>query len=229
MRLLKAKIKNILPKKLLYLYYLNTAKKASLYDLKRQVYDKVYDESEIEKVKRDLVLAYHIVEKGLTMPEPRPGFGKTVVEGLINSVNKYTGLNLSGTDLEFVQSVSVLKEYLDYHDNISFNLDSDLKLKLQELKSKYKNLDGQKQIRTTKQEYFLEKNATFDKFCKSRYSVRNYITKEIPLEILYNCIDLAQRSPSFCNRQPNRVHLVKSPEKNKQYFKYKTETGDLVI
>lgn len=213
MRLLKAKIKNILPKKLLYLYYLNTAKKASLYDLKRRVYDKVYDESEIEKVKRDLVLAYHIVEKGLTMPEPRPGFGKTVVEGLINSVNKYTGLNLSGTDLEFVQSVSVLKEYLDYHDNISFNLDSDLKLKLQELKSKYKNLDGQKQIRTTKQEYFLEKNATFDKFCKSRYSVRNYIPKEIPLEILYNCIDLAQRSPSFCNRQPNRVHLVKSPEK----------------
>ena len=26
------------------------------------------------------------------------------------------------------------------------------------------------------------------------------------------CIELAQKSPSFCNRQPTRVHVVKSPE-----------------
>jgi len=43
--------------------------------------------------------------------------------------------------------------------------------------------------------------------------VRSYTNKEIPLPVLYNCIDLAQKSPSFCNRQPTRVHIVKSPAK----------------
>ncbi|WP_421919811.1 nitroreductase family protein [Marinifilum sp.] len=215
MKALKAQLKNMLPQKLLYLYYLNSAKKASMYDLKRRVYDKVYNKSDIEKVKRDLALAYHIVEKGLTMPEPRPGFGKAVVMSLIDTVEKYEKFKLPANDLEFIQSVSVLKEYLQYHEEISFKLDDDLQVRLVAIRERYAKVEGQRQIRTNKADYFKDKNAPFEQFCLSRYSVRNYTEKEIPMEVIYDCINLAQRSPSFCNRQPNRVHVVKSPEKKK--------------
>lgn len=208
----KEKIKNLLPQKLMYMYYLNTAKKASMYDLRRRVHDKVYNDSHIEKVKRDLALAYHIVEKGLTMPEPRPGFGKAVVFSLIGTVEKYQNLNLPLEDMEFVQSVSVLKEYLEFHQEINFKLDEALEKKLTDLNEKFKNVEGLKQIKITRKEFFGDKNKAFDQFCKSRYSVRNYTKEEVPLPLLYECIDLAQRSPSFCNRQPNRVHIVKSKE-----------------
>ena len=208
----KEKIKNLLPQKLMYLYYLRTAKKASMYDLKRRVHDKVYNDSHIEKVKRDLALAYHIVEKGLTMPEPRPGFGKAVVLSLIGTVEKYQSLNLPVEDMEFVQSVSVLKEYLEFHKEISFQLDAELEKKLEALDKQFKNVEGLKQIKITKKEFFGDKNEAFDRFCRSRYSVRNYTEEEVPLSLLYDCVDLAQRSPSFCNRQPNRVHIVKSKE-----------------
>ena len=67
---LNNKIKNLLPRKVLFLYYLHSAKKAVLPDLKRRIFDKVYNNSETEKVQRDLTLLYHIVEKGLTMPVP---------------------------------------------------------------------------------------------------------------------------------------------------------------
>lgn len=216
MEAIKNKLRKLIPQKILYLYYLRAAKKAVSFDLKRRVHDKVYADSEAEKVKRDLTLAYHIVEKGLTMPVPRPGFGKPVVLNLADTVLKYKKLNLPPDEMEYRQSVSVLKEYRDFHEHIKFKLDHEVAGKFRLLDDEFKASDGLKQIQISKDDYFKDTNSPFDMFCRSRYSVRNYTSEEIPLAVLYDCIDLAQKSPSFCNRQPNRVHIVKSPEIKKQ-------------
>ena len=205
-------IKTHIPKKLLYIYHLHTAKKAVMYDIKRRVYDKVYNNSETEKVQRDLTLLYHIVEKGLTMPVPRPGFGKKVVLDLCRVVNLYDKMNLPLNDLEFSQSISVLKEYGAFHSEIGYKLDDELNEKLYAIINRFKTLEGLKQKNVTREEYFKGINEPFDVFCRSRYSVRNYTDEEIPLTVLSECIELAQKSPSFCNRQPTRVHVVKSHE-----------------
>ncbi len=212
----KNKLRQLIPQKILYLYYLRAAKKAVSFDLKRRVHDKVYSDSEAEKVKRDLTLAYHIVEKGLTMPVPRPGFGRPIVVNLVDTVLKYRKLNLPPDEMEYTQSVSVLKEYSDFHEHIKFNLDTEVAGKLALLENEFKSAHGLKQIQISREEYFKHANSPFDLFCRSRYSVRNYTSEEIPLAVLHNCIDLAQKSPSFCNRQPNRVHIVKSPGLKKQ-------------
>jgi nitroreductase len=213
MEALKNKLKKLMPQKFLFLYYLHTARKACDYDLQRRVHDKVYNDSEDEKVKRDLTLAYHIVEKGLTMPVPRPGFGKPVVISLINTVLKYQKMKLPQHEMEFRQSVSVLKEYKEFHEHINFSLDNDLAEKLGLLENLFNSIEGLKQLKLSRDEYFRDADKPFDLFCRSRYSARNYTDQEIPLSVLYRCIDLAQKSPSFCNRQPTRVHIVKSPEK----------------
>ena len=213
MEALKNKLKKLMPQKLLFLYYLHTARKACDYDLQRRVHDKVYNDSEDEKVKRDLTLAYHIVEKGLTMPVPRPGFGKPVVISLVNTVLKYQKMNLPQDEMEFRQSVSVLKEYKEFHEHINFSLDTDVAEKLGLLENLFNSIEGLKQLKLSRDEYFRNAGKPFDLFCRSRYSARNYTNQEIPLSVLYRCIDLAQKSPSFCNRQPTRVHIVKSPEK----------------
>jgi len=210
MQALKNKLKSLMPKKLLYYYFLHTAKKYCNYDIRRRVYDKVYNNSDTEKVQRDLTLAYHIVEKGLTMPVPRPGFGKKVVISLCDTILKYDKMNLPLNDLEFKQSVSVITEYYEFHKEIGFKLDADAKEKVEIIVDKYKGIEGLKQKELTKDAYFQDINKPFDSFCNSRYSVRNYTEEVIPLPILFDCIDLAQKSPSFCNRQPTRVHIVKS-------------------
>lgn len=211
----RTKIKKIIPKALLFKYYVFTARKAYLPDIKRRIHDKVYNDSETEKVKRDLTLAYHVVEKGLTMPVPRPGFGKAVVNGLVNSILKYNSMNLPHDALEFKQSVSALKEYREFHASLGFELDKEMDDKLRYIENEFKEVTGVKQIKTTRDEYFSRVNQPFDIFCKSRYSVRNYTNEEVPLSLLYECVDLAQKSPSFCNRQPSRVYIVKSAEKKK--------------
>ncbi len=213
MSTLKNKIKSLMPRRLNYWYYLYTAKKAVNFDIRRRIYDKVYNNSSAEKVKRDLTLQYHIVEKGLTMPVPRPGFGRLVVLDLCRVVLRYESMKLPFDELEFSQSVTVLKEYAAFHNEIGFKLDNEVADSLAKIVNRFDDVHGTNQIEATDKEYFKSVNAPFDEFCMSRYSVRSYTDKEIPLSVLYNCIDLAQKSPSFCNRQPTRVHIVKSPQK----------------
>lgn len=210
---LKNRIKSLMPKRLSYWYYLYTAKKAVNFDIRRRVYDKVYNNSAAEKVKRDLTLLYHIVEKGLTMPEPRPGFGKQVVIDLCRVVLRYERMNLPFNELEFSQSVTVLKEYAAFHNEIGYKLENEVSESLAKIVNRFDDVRGTHQLQTTEKDYFKSINAPFDTFCRSRFSVRSYTDKEIPMSVLYDCIDLAQKSPSFCNRQPTRVHIVKSPQK----------------
>lgn len=210
---IKTKLRKITPPWMLYYYYLRTARKAVMPDLKRRVHDKVFGDSKVEKIKRNLTLSYHIVEKGLTMPEPRPGFGKAVVLDLGNSIKQYHSLGLPLNVLEFSQSVSVLKEYKEFHASIKFKLADEINQLLDYVENTFPTVSGVRQIHIKSDEYFKEINASFDKFCMSRYSTRNYTKEPIPLEVLDSCIELAQKSPSFCNRQPTRVHIVKSVEK----------------
>jgi len=210
---LKNKIKSLMPKRLSYWYYLYTAKKAVNFDIRRRVFDKVYNNSAAEKVKRDLTLLYHIVEKGLTMPVPRPGFGKQVVIDLCKVVLRYENMKLPQGELEFAQSVTVLKEYAEFHNGIGFELEKEVSDSLTKIVNRFDDIHGTHQIQITDNAYFRDINAPFDAFCMSRFSVRSYTDKEIPMEVLYDCVDLAQKSPSFCNRQPTRVHIVKSPAK----------------
>lgn len=212
MQKMKDKIKRLIPLKLYYYYYLLLAKKAVLPDLKRRVYDRVYNNSDAEKVQRDLTLMYHIVEKGLTMPEPRPGFGKKVILDLCSVIKRYEQMSLPLNDIEFRQSISVLREYAELHTRMNFKLDDEVNETLTQVLNKFPHIEGEKQLHLSKTEYFNDVNKPFDVFCKSRFSVRNYTDEPIPLPVLYDCIELAQKSPSFCNRQPTRVHIVKSPE-----------------
>lgn len=216
MQKIKTKIKNAIPKKLMYYYYLFTATRQYLYDIKIRVHDKVYNADSQQKRVRDLTVNYHIIEKGLTMPETRPGFGYLILKKLSGLILQYADAGFNKDHISFIQSVSVIQEYLEFHKSISFILDKDIYEQLNLIVGRFGHLEGTKQIRTTRTEYFSRKNAAFDQFCHSRYSVRNYTQESIPLELFHQCVELAQRSPSFCNRQPTRVHIVKSEELKKQ-------------
>lgn len=216
MEKIKTKIKSAIPKKLMYFYYLITATRQYLYDIKIRVRDKVYNAGSQQKLIRDLTVNYHIVEKGLTMPETRPGFGYQVLKKLTGLIVQYADAGYNKHHISFIQSVSVLQEYLEFHKAIGFELDDEIYKRLNLIVERFGELKGPRQIRTTKTEYFSSKDAAFDQFCLSRYSVRNYTQETIPLEVFNKCVELAQRSPSFCNRQPTRVHIVKSEALKKQ-------------
>ncbi|WP_321332314.1 nitroreductase family protein [uncultured Bacteroides sp.] len=157
-----------------------------------------------------LTYHYHVIEKGLTMPEPRLGFAKEKISFLIHLCERYMDKKYDLSALAFIHSVEILNEYVKFHVERNYLLDDDVVLKIHQL-SKYTGIQNfVKQSYISRDVFFAHRRDSFDLFSMSRHTVRNYSSKKIQLDILHRCVELAQNTPSACNRQPNRVYIVKN-------------------
>lgn len=156
----------------------------------------------------------HVVEKGLTMPEARLGFGRDNLVSLIDNCIEYYK-RFGGDNLQFVKGVAVALEYEKFHEEREYVLDADLVAKIRSLADLTKVSLGDRQIATTRDEYFRYQDAMFSEFSESRKSVRNYSSKNVPIEVICQAVDLAKNAPSSCNRQGWRVHVFTKPEQIK--------------
>src|SRR5699024_7662489 len=99
---------------------------SKLYDFKHH-YKYSFKEYSLKKEKAVysyfLRKSYHIVEKGLALPEPRLQFGMPRIIKLIETSNRY--INYYGED-ELVETIrDTLVEYLKFHREKRFGLESE--------------------------------------------------------------------------------------------------------
>lgn len=178
------------------------------YDCKRyRDYSMILDVYKTQERMLGLITArQHVVEKGLTMPSPRLGFGKDNILALVDLCCIYQ----SKYDIaheQFKSAIAVLKEYIEFHDNRGFELESEVKNKIESVVTLYPDVKASSQIFATSSTFFDNVEAQFPIFAKSRHTVRNYSKKDIPLDVIQSVVDLAKVAPSACNRQPARVHV----------------------
>lgn len=207
--------KLIIPKKIIFLI------KSSLaywYDIKRYTINSntYYNFDNPIKIKGQLTILYHIIEKGLTMPETRLGFGAKIIIDLIDLCNLYILKNYNAKDQIFVHSVEVLNEYLRFHELNNYSIDFNIINRINNIASDTNIYTYSNQYEFSNNEFFKEHKSSFDKFCKSRHTSRNFTQENVPLETIYRCIELANESPSACNRQPNRVYIIKDWNKMRE-------------
>lgn len=163
------------------------------------------------KLMSRIVADYHVIEKGLTMPETRPGFGKLRLLELIRDCVEF--INLYGkTNTQFKYAVGVINEYLKFHEEINFYLDSDIIAKTKHLNTLVGEEYYTKQKQLTASDYFEHTSGTFDEFSSSRLSVRNYSNRNIDIETIKLAVNLAKNAPSSCNRQTTKVNIVTDKE-----------------
>lgn len=171
----------------------------------------------------ELMVANHTMEKGLTMPKRRLGFGYPKVRGLIDRCRKYIK-DYSPNHIEIQCSIDILQQYYDLHADNHFELPDDIIKGIQEVK-KSKLYDTKFCYETTKSEYFSTTD-NFKDFALSRHSVRWYSDEKVPTEDIINAIHLAQTAPSACNRQEIKVYVVSTDEKKDALLKlHKGHTG----
>jgi len=149
-----------------------------------------------------LTKQYHIIEKGLSLPSPRVGFGDSKIKELMVATIQY--IEKFGEDKLTESIVSTLNDY------ITFNSEKDFTSSLIEdirnfIKNKaFDNSGGRRKI--------LKKNMkssifNYEDFFKSRASIRDFESTKINKDILIKAIDIAKYSPSVCNRQGWKVHI----------------------
>lgn len=161
-----------------------------------------------------LTWLYHVIEKGLAMPNRRLGFGYEKVRILINYLNSIEK-RYSIEDFAFITALSVLFKYLQVHVDNKYELPNDIVKNISLLQEKYPLILPLNQKKYTPNVFFQDVNKSFDIFSMSRHSVRHF-SGELSVDKIINSIELAKYAPSACNRQPSKVHIVVDKEKIKQ-------------
>ena len=159
-----------------------------------------------------LLVAGHVLEKGITMPNRRLGFGQEVVKTVIKMCNKC--ISKYGNDYNQLQfALDDLEEFLLIHKENNYELPQEITNGIQAL-LKYKNHELIPSREYTPKTYF-QKCYDFKDFAIQRHSVRYFSDEIIPNDLLNEVMKLAITAPSACNRQSIRVKIVSGVKKDR--------------
>ncbi|AWW32580.1 nitroreductase [Echinicola strongylocentroti] len=163
-----------------------------------------------------LIRNTHRLEKGLLMRPRKPVFGLDYIGETVDAFVNIWEPNKIQTDAQYKWFYEVLEEYFTT---------SGPHQKVETLKSKFKNkvngfrlddscTDKMKYIPYARQEQ-NKSNITYEEFyklTKYRRSVRWFLNKPVPRELIDKAILAANQSPSACNRQPFEYRIIDDPD-----------------
>ena len=146
----------------------------------------------------------HILEKGLALPDPRPGFGAEKIKLLLDKGNLY--IQRYGTSQLTSSIAQCLIDYIAFNDRIDHTVDIKIRKDIDAFvaKNDLSSRGGAKQV--TKDSIKSLAKQPFNEFVKSRFSIRDFSDVDVPIATINDSIDLAKFAPSVCNRQSWQVH-----------------------
>lgn len=142
--------------------------------------------------------------------------------GLGKSFNELPTLltRLEQADLNFAnntvykESLAALHEYMQRHldaeKDISWQQSLFTTDQWQHIMNAESNDGGSISIR--KSDKLNNKDLSFAALSENRHSVREFADEPVSLDELNQAIQMAMRTPSVCNRQPTRVHVILDKE-----------------
>ena len=163
-----------------------------------------------------LTKQYHIVEKGLALPDPRKGFGKPKILLLISKSKEY--ISLYNEDRLIKNIKETLQQYLSRNPQLKDEDQAYYATIIEFIKIKEKdNSGGVKSMNLNDIKSYT--NLNFEDFVKSRTSVRNYSQEDVLKEDVEKAVELARFTPSVCNRQSWKVHYFRDKNLKNQLLK----------
>lgn len=153
----------------------------------------------------------HRIEKGLSMPETRPGFGRDVVRRLAGMILVYRERGLDPEPSE--RAASALRAYLRFHEERG--LMEPWMADLEDPSTPRAPVSAELQCGidvVSRSDVASSIPDGMDQFFISRRSVRHFAAGKVTDDEVTHSIALAIRTPSVCNRQSWRVHDFASDE-----------------
>ncbi len=171
-----------------------------------------------EKLAALITINYHGIEKGLSLPQPRPGFGAAQISILISRLERYG--QAFGFDENAVIAFNTLREYSRFNEQHG-KADPALEARIEQL-SRYLPVandahaqesigGGIKLIR--RDEFLASAQHDLRDFFNSRCSARQYAEAAVDLSDIERAVEMARKSPSCCNRQSARLWVINEPER----------------
>ena len=140
----------------------------------------------------EIVMAYHVLEKGLTMPNRRVPFGVAAAARLDRLLAAWDASPEGKTaDSRIEHARRVLAEYRAVNSG---------------------NVAGTGlEPHFTKERFYAAVDAPFPEFAASRHVCRHF-AGTVPRERIERAVRVALTAPSACNREPCRIHVIEDRE-----------------
>lgn len=174
----------------------------------------IHTDNDIEKMQYTLLRENHTIEKGLSLKNPRKGFGQQKVLKLLKRLNKYFDV-YGKTDKEFlIYPLGTIKHYIHYTKSTGLEIPI-IEREYKILMEKSGFVDVKEQggiIQVSKDEILKKCNSSFESLLNSRHSIRYFSKETVTKDIIEKALNLAQRTPSACNRQGWHTHVFQGEE-----------------
>lgn len=195
-----------------------------------------YDTKQLQKGQKasyELLQLSHRLEKGLliTPPNTKPLWGWDKAYRMEKILKKNEDIYSSKT------AKAVLSAFLTAKSKSQFEEDRRKCMEfIEDTHFEFVDTANMGGIRKVERPMFTtEEIAVVEKLFRTRNSCRDYLDKPIPYEIIAHAVEMANRCPSACNRQPYKVYVVapsKLEKKLRHKLQYKSDkvliiTGDV--
>lgn len=154
----------------------------------------------------EIIMEYHIVEKGLTMPRRRVNFGHAVVKSLIQKTLAFHK-NFGSDEPQVTHAIGVLHAYNEMHKDFDRSSDPTFWKTLADFLARFPEVPAATQAHVTREAFYASNEAPFPQFAAARHTLRHY-AGALDIEKIRKAVALAQTAPSACNRQHARVYCL---------------------
>lgn len=157
-----------------------------------------------------IIRLYHTIEKGLSYENYRAGFGKDNVEKLLISLEQYSSKGNDTSVFFYETALSCLEAYINKNKEHGHS-DVQLENRVKALPGKPNERGGTVTVSLPKN----PENLTYKQLVTMRHSIRHFSNEPVDIELLKKAIQLAQYTPSACNRQGWKTRIVADKAKIK--------------
>lgn len=187
--------------------------RAYLYDASRYVrYSSTLSKDfSSQNLRAKITATYHNIEKGLSLPSPRPGFGATAIKQLLDLLDLY--IPRYGADHIVQTSLGVLDAYLTFNSRLGVDAHSiPHQQRIATALSRHGNTASSVErtfgtIEVDRARVLQATESVSLDFFESRSSVRQFDDKDIDIRDVEFAVRAAQKAPSVCNRQYGKIYV----------------------
>ena len=174
-----------------------------------------HTDDDMQKMQYTILRENHVIEKGMSMLSPRKGFGQEKVKHLLDRLSQYEK-QYGKQDAPFLSyPLSTVKAYIDYSKNSGVEI-PDIEQSFEQLVKLVPTALIESKpagIKVTTKKRLLECcNKDFESLLNSRHSLRYFSSEQVSKELINKALELAQRTPSACNRQGWHTHVFEGEE-----------------
>ena len=171
----------------------------------------VNTDNDIEKMQYTMLRENHTIEKGLSMRNPKKGFGQQKVMNLLNRLDKYMTIYYVQDSAFMDYPLSTISNYIQYTKSKGVDI-PDIEAKYNQivmrLKERKYNHIPSGIVPETKAHILGNCNSDFESLLYSRHSLRYFTKDVVSKDDIEKALKLAQRTPSACNRQGWKTHVL---------------------